>query len=89
MAVTTKWNKQGLNPSSSWSEKLDVVTSSWSKKTIVPSSGWTESITSAAATWSEKVISPVTSWAEVLEQFRLWNDGNSFWQDVNAKYEDL
>ena len=44
---------------------------------------------SSGTVWGPEVIAPSTSWSETLEQFKFWNDGNSFWQDVNAKYEDL
>lgn len=89
MAINTTWSKQTIEPSSSWTEDLDVVSTSWSEQAISPSSTWTETLTTPTSTWSEQVIAPSTSWSETLEQFKLWNDGNSFWQDVNAKYEDL
>ena len=89
MAISTSWTKQTIKPSSSWTEDLDVVSTSWSEQAISPSSTWTELLTTPSTSWGEQVIAPATDWRETLEQFRLRTEGNSFWQDVNAKYEDL
>ena len=94
MGVTTTWSKQTIEPSSSWTEEINDIHHSdtgtvWGPQTITPSSAWTETLTTPTSTWSEQVIAPSTSWEEVLEQFKFWADGNSFWEEINTNYEDL
>lgn len=94
MAVDTKWNKQTVEPTSSWSEDLNGIHhpdtgTIWGPQTIAPSSTWSGVLTTPTSTWIEQVIAPTTSWTETLEQFKFWNDGNVFWEDVNTNYEDL
>ena len=71
-----------------------AISTTWNKQTIKPSSSWSKDLNAinhpdTGTSWSPQVIAPTTSWSEVLEEFKFWNDGNAFWQDVNAKYEDL
>ena len=99
MAVTTSWNKETIEPSSSWSEEINDIHHTdtgtvWGPEAITPTSIWAGALTGAinptsGTVWGPEAIAPTTSWTETLEQFKIWNDGNAFWQEVNAKYEDL